>query len=243
MKKKTNKIILVIILIAIAILVYNSQVKKEAQLTSGVQYYNEPIDIKFQTDLSHPSVSNYFNDVLRNDSYTLESNNTYHILLSNWSTEGVYKVVFTTSSDTLTSVTQIKKPYVDAKIDFPFTLNQGDKATLKVKTYSPQGKEVTADEVNVVISLSDNTDETVKLSCSGYDCSKEYTFSKPGQYNYAVHATKVNWDTVEITSLTQVIKSEGIPYIVWMWFIWFGLIIILFIVARIRGKKIGWKKK
>lgn len=241
MKMKSNgeefAKILVLIILVFFLLKYSSLFA--INLSSPyVQYYNHPIEAVFETDLSDVTIKAYFNEVelftsgsASNQSisryfYTKEKvNNTWRLKLYNVSQEGLFKFVVIHPNKTESQVIEVRKPFVDIRHNIETTLDRGASRTIEISTFNPQGEKISVDSIDMDVYGPDNRVVTINLLRSNETntFTTLFNYDKVGSYQFRIHPRKDGYETKEFIVITNVLKTEGIHPIIW---VWFGAIIL-----------------
>jgi len=237
--KENNSLYFALIVIALYTLLYlgaNGSLFSSVSLQSNqVQYYNKPIIVSITTDLVDPNISVYFNNNLLNASVII-LNNTYKIT-QELSSEGLLTVYLASGNESFSEVIEVRKPFVDIKQTIPTMLNKGESAKLEVRTYNPQGDPLQADSVDIDVYDPSNIKTTIFLDKEDYVFTKNFIYSKEGNYIFKINARKSGYNTVQQTVITSVLKTEGIHPIIFIWLGIIGIWIILFIIKRFKKRK------
>lgn len=246
-KNKTNPIWIVIIL-AVAFYLYTGSDLFAISLESNqVQYYNAPIEVRFKSDLTNPTITAFYNDVQLFEIIDNESsqdiiftqgvvNGTYILTISNVTQTGLFKFAATEGNISEIEVIEVRKPFVDLKNDIPNLVDEGTSSKITLKTYTPQGDPLISDAIDVIVYDPGNKEITltaVKTTANEYEISN-FNYADAGNYQFKIRPRKEGFDTREFSAITSVIKSAGIPLIVWIIVGAVVIWIILFIVRRIR---------
>ena len=202
-------------------------------LSPAVQYYNEVVKVSFSSVVS-VNVSTFFNDAPINYSL-VQQNNVYGVSV-NVSNEGLLRVVSLSQNVSDTLVIEVRKPFVDSTNNVPNVVDKGEIVTIQVLTLSPQGEPLEADSVDAVVTLPDNTHQTLVFEKGGNAFTTKFTYASSGNYVFKINARKVGYTTQEKTAITSVIKKEVVHPIFWVWGGALLLFIILFIVKQVRKR-------
>jgi len=235
---------LIIIGILLAIIILSNTGKKESTVLLGeqVMYYNDPISITLATNLADAQITTFFNE-LPYPSTVILVDGQYSVIFNDLNQEGIAKVALQKETETNIILVEVKKPFVKVTHDFPMlSIEKGTTSTLKVQTYTPQGSILDAEDIEVVLYNPDNSVEIIPFNKDGNTFSKSFTFKEAGGYIFKMYGKHPGFNTQEYTAIVNVTQPEGVPYIITIWFVLAGLFILLFIVARLRGKKIGKRR-
>jgi len=241
-KDKTNLIIVIIVIIVIALLINSGNKKESTLLGEQVLYYNNPVIVKFTSAISDGVVSAYFDNQIYNATISQTGNGSYSVLYDGLKQPGLAKVVVTKGTESEVLVIEVKKPFVKCITDFPISLSKGETKTLTIKTYTPQGDSLDAENIEVVLYDPNNDNSNIAFSKMGNTFTTDYKFEKAGAFIFKIYGKQPSFDTEEYTAIIDVTQPEGVPYIIYIWMGMIGMIILLFIVARLKGMKIGKKK-
>lgn len=161
-------------------------------------------------------------------------NGTYILRLSNVNTEGTFKFVVSEGNLTETQVIEVRNPYVDISNNIKNIVDNGAIEKIEIRTLTPQNKELDADSVEILVIHPDRTEETLNLDKSGSLFSTNFNYQKNGNYQFKIRARKQGFDTVEVTAITNVVKTSGIHPVLFVWIFAFGLWVILILIKFAR---------
>lgn len=133
---------------------------------------------------------------------------------------------------------EVRKPFVDETNNIPTTLDKGQNELITVSTFNPHNEVLDADSVTLIVTRPDNKQETIEMKKdSTGKFSSNFNYDKAGSYVFKIHASKLGYDTVEKTAITSVLKSSGVPLIMWIWIISGGVILLL-----VLGRAFLWRR-
>lgn len=255
---KDNSTIVIVVMVVLALLFFQNAELFGINLQSQqIQYSNEPIKARFTTtEFTQPSSSCVFPDCGPNiqtffdgeELFYLDPSNdtilevsvdvindTYVVVLDNVIEEGVFKIVVTEGNLSETVVIEVRKPFVDVEHNIINLIDKGGSETIQIRTFDPQGNELEADSVDIdVIAPTDITTNIVLDKKGGNIFEVVFNYEEAGNYLYKIHARKDGFEIQEVTAITNVIKSQGIHPIIWVWGIFIVVWLTLFGIRRIR---------
>lgn len=170
----------------------------------------------------------------------ISSNGSYTLKLTNLSQEGTLKFEVKEGLKTEAEVVEVRAPFVKAVHDIPESVNRDTRVDVTVTTYNPQGESISADQVKLIISAPNSVDRTVLMEKQG-NSSNVFTasivYDEYGLYTFKIQPSYFGYKIGEFEALTNVIKTEGIHPIVWVWTGAAGLFILLLLIKFLGKRK------
>jgi len=234
-------------LVIVGVLLYNYSGFFGITLSSAeTQYNNKDIKAEFSlANYTNPSIQIFFNDeeILEldvnetNDTVSFTRNlvnGTYDFTIKDINKEGFLKIVVSENNITETKVINVQDPHVALTHNILNVAEKGDSLKILVSTLNPQGELLIADSVVIDVTTPDNNLEIITLTKSGDTFEYNFNYEQSGTYQFKIKASKIDYKTKEVSAVTTVIKTGGIPLVVWIWIVAIIIFILFFIIKQIR---------